>query len=192
MNNSALISSGIILWFTGLSGSGKTTVAEGTLRMFQERGIRSRILDGDEIRSSKHRHLGFSEKDIKTNNKLIASLCAEERKRYDVVMVPIISPYGVSRSYARSKLSPGFHEIYFSVSVEWVRKRDVKGLYAKAACGEVKNMIGVSPTNPYEPPENADLVIYTEKETIQQATESLYCFALTHFIDNPHDTEGRH
>ena len=81
---------GIILWFTGLSGSGKTTVGNEILRMLQKQKISTRMIDGDEIRKTRNKHLGFSEADIKCNNNLIADLCAEQRNRYNVLLVPII------------------------------------------------------------------------------------------------------
>ena len=81
---------GIILWFTGLSGAGKSTVAERLLTRLQESNFSVQIIDGDKVRTTRHRHLGFSESDIKINNELIANLCAEKRKNNDVVIVPII------------------------------------------------------------------------------------------------------
>ena len=93
------------------------------------------IIDGDWVRETTHRHLGFSESDIKTNNALIANLCLEERKNSDVVIVPIISPYCQSRKDARMKLHPGFYEIYFSASLDCVTQRDVNGLYAEPTNG---------------------------------------------------------
>jgi len=178
MNDGMLELHGIILWFTGLSGSGKTTVANGTLRMLQKQAISTQIIDGDEIRKTHNRHLGFSKTDIKYNNILIADLCAEQRNRYNVLLVPIISPYRQSRIDAKEKLSEGFYEIYFSASIDCVKQRDVKGLYAKSAKKEISNLIGVASTNPYEPPDNANLVINTEKETIQQSVECLYNFVI--------------
>ena len=124
---------GIILWFTGLSGSGKTTVGNEILRMLQKQKISTRMIDGDEIRKTRNKHLGFSEADIKCNNNLIADLCAEQRNRYNVLLVPIISPYRQSRKDAKEKLSEKFYEIYFSASIDCVQQRDVKGLYAKSA-----------------------------------------------------------
>ena len=82
----------------------------------------------------------------------IANLCAEERKNNDVVNVPIISPYSQSRRDAKKNLQPGFYEIYFSASLDCVIQRDVKGLYAKSSAGSINNMIGMSITNPFQPP----------------------------------------
>ncbi len=98
--------------------------------------------------------MGFSERDIKTNNALIANLCLEERKNNDVVIVPIISPYCQSRKDARMKLHPEFYEIFFSASLDCVIERDVKGLYAKSSAGSINNMIGASITNPFQPPKS--------------------------------------
>ena len=175
---------GIILWFTGLSGSGKTTVAERVSTRIQEKDISVQIIDGDKVRRGRHQHLGFSEKDIKTNNSLIANLCNEERKNRDLVIVPIISPYRQSRKDARMKLHPGFYEIYFSASLDYVSQIDVKGLYAKSAAGSINNMIGVSTKNPYQPPESPDFIINTEKENIQQSVENLFRFSIKHLSVN--------
>ena len=146
-NKISTIKSRIVLWFTGLSGAGKTTVAEGVLFSLKEKNISAHIIDGDKVRSTIHPHLGFSEGDIKSNNALIANLCVEERKNYDVVIVPIISPYDQSRREARKKLNPGFYEVYFSASLDCVKQRDVKGLYAKSANGSINNLIGVCKTS---------------------------------------------
>ena len=182
---------GIILWFTGLSGSGKTTVAERVSTRIQEKDISVQIIDGDKVRKARHQHLGFSEKDIKTNNALIANLCNEKRKNRDLVIVPIISPYRQSRRDARMKLHPGFYEIYFSASLDYVSQRDVKGLYAKSADGSINNMIGVSSTNPYQPPESPDFIINTEKENIQQSVENLLRFSMKHLSVNHANQEKR-
>jgi len=183
-NNTSEQKSGLILWFTGLSGSGKTTVAERVSFRFQESNISVQIIDGDQIRATRHKHLGFNENGIKTNNVLIANLCKERRKNSDLVIVPIISPYRESRSGARMKLHPGFYEIYFSASLEYVSRRDVKGLYAKASTGSINNMIGVSSSNPYQPPESPDMIINTEKEKIPQSVEKLFRFTMKHLKMN--------
>ena len=179
-NNICEQESGVILWFTGLSGSGKTTIAERISVCLQESNISVQIIDGDQVRTTRHRHLGFSERDIKTNNELIVNLCVEERKNFDVVIVPIISPYSQLRREARIKLQPRFYEIYFSANLDCVRQRDVKGLYAKSDSGTINNMIGLSSVNPYQPPESPDLIIDTENESIQQSVEKLLRFSMKH------------
>jgi len=177
-NNIYKKKSGLILWFTGLSGSGKTTIAEKLSTHLEESNISAQIIDGDQIRTTHHRYLGFSERDIKKNNELIVNICVKERKIYDVVIVPIISPYRQSRREARIKLQPRFKEIYLSANIACVRERDVKGLYAKSDSGTIANMIGVSSSNPYQPPESPDLIIDTENENIQQSVEKLYPFTM--------------
>jgi adenylylsulfate kinase len=122
--------------------------------------------------------LSFSKSDIKTNNELISELCLEKRKNSDVVMVSIISPYGQYRKDARIKLHPGFYEIYFSANLDYVRQRDVKGLYAQSESGSINNMIGVSIAHPYQPPKSPDFIINTEKESIQQSVEKLFNFSV--------------
>jgi adenylyl-sulfate kinase len=176
-------SSGIVLWFTGLSGSGKTTVAKGLIKILESKSISSIVLDGDEIRNKRNSSLGFTERDIKLNNALIVELCLKERLNHRVVIVPIISPYSQSRNHARSVIGEGFNEIYFSASLECVIKRDVKGLYAKSARKKIKNLIGVASSNPYEPPCNPDLIINTEKESIRQSIECLYKFIISLLIN---------
>ena len=171
---------GIILWFTGLSGSGKTTLAEAVKASLKIINISVCILDGDIVRATNHQNLGFSESDIKSNNSLIVDMCVMERKNYDVVMVPIISPFHQSRKSARKKLSPKFYEIHFSASLDCVRQRDVKGLYSKAEKGLINNMIGVSPGNQYQPPISPDFVINTEIEPLPLSVEKFLQFIETH------------
>lgn len=107
------MSQGLAFWFTGLSGAGKSTVAQGVKQHLEARRIKTLVLDGDVVRAKVHRHLGFSAEDIKTNNALISELCVEQRDRYDVLLVPIISLFVQSRAYARNALEPHFFEVYF-------------------------------------------------------------------------------
>lgn len=180
-----------VFWFTGLSGSGKTTVAEGTRRRLVAEGLRVLVLDGDAVRGEKHRHLGFSECDIKENNALIVEICAKRRHECDIVLVPIISPYRESRAKARQALSSGFYEIYFAADLAVVTARDTKGLYAKTARGEMTHMIGVSPETPYEPPERADLALDTEKQSPAASADALYQFIKSVFGWVDHATAGK-
>jgi pyruvate kinase len=156
-----------VLWFTGLSGSGKTTLADN-LKLELERKDKSvKIIDGDVVRETLHKHLGFSEEDIKENNRLIAELCKKEQKNYDYILVPIISPYKESRENARNLLRDSFVEVYINCSLEGCKNRDVKGLYQKISKGELKNFIGVH--TPYEAPENPEIIIDTENLSIQNS-----------------------
>lgn len=167
-----------ILWFTGLSGVGKSTLASGLRDALVAVGRRVLILDGDDVRNRLHRHLGFSPADIRLNNQLIAGLCAENRTEFDYILVPIISPYRDSRAAARSLLEPGFHEIFISASLDVLHGRDTKGLYAAAKRNEIGNLIGVSPTSPYDIPETADLVIDTGTESPDSSCQRLLRFAM--------------
>ena len=166
-----------VFWFTGLSGAGKSSLAEAAQDRLEAGGFRVLILDGDQVRDEFHRDLGFTTGDIETNNRLIAELCADRRDKTDIMLVPIISPFRSSRSAARNRLTPGFYEIYVKASVETVVKRDVKGLYAKARDGEIENMIGYSRNGPpYEEPLQADLVLDTSAETPEQSLRRLIDF----------------
>jgi len=171
---------GLVFWFSGLSGAGKTTLAENVHERLNKQNIKTSILDGDDVRNRLHKHLGFSEAEIKENNALIIGLCAEERKRADVVLVPIISPYAQSRALACEQLSPGFFEIYVHAEISELEKRDTKGLYAKARNGEMDNLIGYSSNAPYEPPKTPDLAIDTGLSQIDDATHKLLEFILSH------------
>lgn len=138
------------------------------------------ILDGDDVRERLHQNLGFDEPDIKLNNRLIAKLCEDLRPDHDALFVPIISPYRASRREARRKLSPNFFEIYLDAGIETVRQRDVKGLYALADQDVITNMIGYSDSNPYEPPENADLVLNTVTQPVDDTISEFCAFVRTH------------
>lgn len=165
-----------IFWFTGLSGSGKTTVALGVKDKLEHGGHSVLILDGDDVRRIHHRHLGFTDKDIRENNSLIVKMCSDNRNKFDVILVPIISPFISSRQHARETLSPGFYEIYCSASLECVLKRDVKGLYSKAKNNELSNLIGFPNGPAYEIPDNPDLVVNSGEDDPKDSISSLYGF----------------
>ena len=165
-----------VFWFTGLSGAGKTTIAQGVKARLAAQGRRVLILDGDDVRKRLHVDLGFAPGDIRRNNALIAQLCQEQRAAHDVIFVPIISPYLESRASARRLLSPGFYELYFCADLDTVVRRDTKGFYAKAERGEMDNMIGFSPGAVYESPERPDLTIDSGKESIEASTENFFGF----------------
>jgi len=179
--------SALAFWFTGLSGAGKSTIASRVRWRLEKQGFKVLILDGDEVRKHQSRNLGFSEADIKANNSIIVNLCLSSRRKYDVILVPIISPYSSSRKEARDALSPGFYEIYFNANIETVGKRDKKGLYAKAAIGEIDNLIGFSPKSSYEVPKHPDYVANTEKEDVSETDANLYDFVVRQLKDTKLD-----
>lgn len=151
----------LVFWFTGLSGAGKSTVAEQVRGRLKAEGRAVLVLDGDDVRARFHRHLGFSEADIRENNALIARLCEENRALFDVILVPIISPFAESRALARATLAPGFYEVHCTAGLDIVARRDTKGLYAKARAGAIDNLIGVSPGARYDVPGDPDLRLDT-------------------------------
>lgn len=165
-----------ILWFTGLSGSGKTSISEKLHEFLISKNKKVLILDGDVIRNTLHKNLGFSPEDIKENNKLISEICTSERGNYDFILVPIISPFAESRSKARDLLGEGFIEIHVNCPMEMCIKRDVKGLYQKALAGEIDNFIGVSENVPYEIPANPEIRIDTDKEEIEKSVQKIISF----------------
>lgn len=136
------------------------------------------IIDGNDVRGRRDRPLGFSRDDILTNNAEIAEACGLARRNADAVFVPIISPYAAGREQARSALGDGFFEIYVGADLATVVERDVKGLYAKAADGEITDMIGFSPTASFEAPADPDLVLQTAIEGPEQSSDTLVRFVL--------------
>lgn len=159
---------GTVVWFTGLSGSGKTTLARELKMRMEKFGKHVKILDGDEVRKSHTRHLGFSRGDIKENNRIIASLAQGESGNYDFILVPIISPYREDRQMARSIIGEKFVELFVDAPLEICSARDSKGLYKKAERGEIKDFIGVSRSNPYESPLNPEIQVKTDTHSITE------------------------
>jgi adenylylsulfate kinase len=162
---------GFCLWFTGLSGSGKTTITNLLVRELRRRGSKLEVLDGDIVRQNLSKGLGFSKEDRDTNIRRVAFV-ADLLSRNEVpVITAAISPYREIRDEARSKMDGRFIEAYVKASVEECERRDVKGLYAKARSGEIKEFTGVS--DPYEPPANPELVIDTETQTPEQSAQQI-------------------
>ena len=162
-----------VFWFTGLSGSGKTTMANSAKDYFEQKGYSVMVLDGDDVRQELHRHLGFSPLEIKENNLLIANLCQKYRLETDIIFVPIISPYRESRSLARNILNPDFYEIHLDADIDTLSRRDTKGLYLMAQQGKINNLIGVSKKNIYESSIKPDLYINTSNSS-KEATKNTF------------------
>lgn len=162
-----------VLWFTGLSGSGKSTIADKLKKKLEVKGKKVLIIDGDMIRNTLHKHLKFTPADIRKNNRLTVKICAGQRSKYDYIIVSLISPFRESRKQARKKLSPGFLEVYIKAGLRECIRRDVKGLYRQALAGKINNFIGVSPNTPYEPPENPELAVDTKRLTLASCVRKI-------------------
>ena len=167
---------GLVCWCTGLSGYGKTTVTSAVAADLEAAGYLALVLDGDDLRRRGRQPLGFEPEDIRESNGFAAGLCQQERANYDVVFVAMISPMAVYRESARALLGPAFAEIHFAADLSVVMARDVKGLYAKASRGELTNLIGYSPSHPYEPPTDPDLRIDSGTETVAESIRKLRSF----------------
>ncbi len=154
---------GFTLWFTGLSGAGKTTISHLVEAELRERGARIEVLDGDLVRENLSKGLGFSKEDRDTNIRRIAFVADLLSRNGVPVITAAISPYRALREEARVLMGERFIEVYVKASVEVCAERDVKGLYAKAFAGEIKEFTGVS--DPYEPPLTPEMVLETEKES---------------------------
>lgn len=163
---------GLMVWFTGLSGSGKSTVAIALERELQRRGILCRLLDGDNIRTGINNNLGFSEEDRIENIRRIAEVSKLFVDTGIVTLAAFISPMRQMRQMAADIIGrDDFIEVYVSTPVEECERRDVKGLYARARKGEIKNFTGISA--PFEAPENPALAIDTSRLSLQQSVEAV-------------------
>ena len=158
---------GFTVWFTGLSGAGKTTIADAIEPLLRERGItKLEKLDGDVVRTHLSKGLGFSKEDRDTNIRRIGWVAEVLTRNGVCVLASAISPYREIRDEVKAGVG-NFVEVYVSCSIEELTRRDVKGLYEKAIKGEIKNFTGVS--DPYEAPTNADVVVDSEKEDLGES-----------------------
>lgn len=147
-----------VLWFTGLSGSGKSTIANSVDRKLYEFGKRSYLLDGDNIRHGLNKDLGFGDKDRRENIRRIGEVAKLFTDSGQIVLTSFISPFAEDRNHIRSLFPAGeFYEIYLDCPLEVCEKRDPKGLYKKARNGDIKNFTGID--SPYERPEHPELEI---------------------------------
>ncbi|HEC89871.1 MAG: adenylyl-sulfate kinase [Thermoplasmata archaeon] len=158
---------GVVLWFTGLSGSGKSTLANEVAYKLHERGKLTYVLDGDNIRHGLNKDLGFTPEDRAENIRRISEVANLFADAGVITLTAFISPYRRDRNFCRSLLKDRFMEIYTKAPLEVCEERDPKGLYKKARAGEIKEFTGIDA--PYEPPENPELIIETDKETIEES-----------------------
>jgi len=157
-----------VIWLTGIPGSGKTTLALELKKFYDQKGLPIDILDGDEVRKTLSKDLGFSPEDRKEHNRRVIFVAKILAKNGVTTIIPLISPYRETREFARKEI-PNFVEVWVKASVDECKKRDPKGLYKKAMAGEIKNLTGLQA--PYEEPQNAELVLDTEKHTVEESAE---------------------
>jgi adenylyl-sulfate kinase len=153
---------GFTVWFTGLSGAGKTTIAHQLEQVLRGRGLKVESLDGDVVRTHLSKGLGFSKEDRDTNIRRIGFVCQLLSRNGVATIASAISPYREIRDEVRGDIGD-FVEVYVKCPLEVLQERDVKGLYKKAIAGEIPNFTGVS--DPYEEPQNPEVLIESDKET---------------------------
>jgi sulfate adenylyltransferase/3'-phosphoadenosine 5'-phosphosulfate synthase len=161
---------GFTLWFTGMSGAGKSTIAEAITPRLKELGRRVEILDGDEVRTNLSKGLGFSKEDRDTNIRRIGYVAQLLTRNGAVVITAAISPYRAIRDEVRSRIGD-FVEVYAKCPLEALIARDVKGLYKKALAGEIKEFTGVS--DPYEEPFHPEIIVETDRETVEESVNKI-------------------
>lgn len=163
----------LIIWFTGLSGSGKSTIANLLELKLYEKQISTFILDGDNLRSALNKDLGFSLKDREENIRRVGEVAKLFVESGIVVLVTFISPLEKDRKQVRELVNKEeFYEVYVKCPLDYCEKRDPKGLYKKARLGEIKDFTGI--TSPYEEPLNPDLVLETDKLTEEECANKLF------------------
>lgn len=160
------------LWMTGLSGAGKSTLANALEQELNKKGKHTYILDGDNLRHGLNSDLGFSQIDRNENVRRAAEVAKLMVDAGLIVIVGLISPFKKERDWAHSLFKDNqFKEIYISTSLQECEKRDVKGLYEKARRGELKNFTGID--SPYEPPENAEVIIDTHNKLVDECVKQI-------------------
>ena len=159
------------IWFTGLSGSGKSTISDVLVNKITDKGRNVEVLDGDVVRTNLSKGLGFSKEDRDINIRRIGFVAHLLTRNGVAVICAAISPYITIRNENRELIGDTFVEVYVKASVEECARRDVKGLYEKAFSGEIKEFTGVS--DPYEPPENPEVVCDTENETVEESANKI-------------------
>ena len=163
---------GFTVWLTGLSGAGKSTIAERLSSVLTARGRKVEVLDGDEVRTHLSKGLGFSREDRDTNIARISFVASLLVKHDAAVITAAISPYAQAREEARRRIGhEHFVEVYVHCSLDELVRRDVKGLYKKAIAGELQHFTGVS--DPYEVPANPDVVVDSERETVDESVSKI-------------------
>ena len=165
----------VVIWFTGLSGSGKSTLAHSVEEKLHNLGCRTYVLDGDNVRHGLSSNLSFSDDDRKENIRRIGEAAKLMMESGVIAMTAFISPFKKDRNLVRQLLPQGdFIEIYCNTSLDVCESRDVKGLYKRARAGEIKNYTGID--SPYEEPDDPELVIDTESESLEESVTKVINF----------------
>ena len=163
----------ILIWLSGISGSGKSTIADELEKKLYENNFLSYLLDGDNIRIGLNKDLGFTDDDRKENIRRISEVSRLMLDAGLIVITAFISPFKEERQLAKSLvLEENYFLVHVDCSVEKCEERDVKGLYKKARAGEIKNFTGID--SPYEVPENPNLTVNTEKESVNESVEKIF------------------
>ena len=168
---------GFTLWLTGLSGAGKTTVAVALENELHERGLLIERLDGDTVREGLTRDLGFSKEDRDKNIERVCFVAKLLSRNRVGVVASFISPYREARDNVRQQTT-NFIEVFVNAPLEVCAARDVKGLYAKAFAGQIQGFTGVN--DPYEAPENPEIILHTDKETLEQSVNIIINYLEQH------------
>ncbi len=162
---------GFTLWFTGMSGAGKSTISEIVFERLRQAGAKVELLDGDIVRTHLSKGLGFSKEDRDTNVRRIGFVSELLTRNGVIALVAAISPYRSVREEVRANIG-AFVEVYVHCPIEVLAERDVKGLYKKALAGEIASFTGVS--DPYEPPANPEVTIDSSTEKIEESVEKVW------------------
>jgi adenylylsulfate kinase len=161
---------GVTLWFTGLSGAGKTTISQAVAEILLSQGLKLEILDGDVVRQNLTKDLGFSKLDRDENVRRIGFVAHLLTRNGVIVLVSAISPYRAVREEIRQKIG-NFIEVYVNAPLAVCEARDVKGLYKRARSGDIKGFTGID--DPYEPPLNPDIECRTDRETLSESVAKI-------------------
>jgi len=173
----------VVIWFTGLSGSGKSTLAHSVEEELYGLGCRTYVLDGDNVRHGLSSNLTFSDDDRKENIRRIGEAAKLMMEAGVIAITAFISPFNKDRNFVRQLLPQGdFIEIFCKASLETCESRDVKGLYKRARAGEIKNYTGIN--SPYEAPDNPELIIDTESESLEESAAKVMDFLKSKEIIN--------
>lgn len=161
---------GVVVWFTGFSGAGKSTIAEALTEKLRFQGYQLEVLDGDEIRENLTKDLGFSKEDRDTNIRRIGFVAKLLARNGVIVLVPVISPYRAIREEMRANID-NFLEVFVNAPISVCEERDVKGLYKQVRAGKIKQFTGID--DPYEPPTNPEVECRTDLEDVSESVAKI-------------------